>query len=114
MITSGAHELRDWFLEVFEDAIYDPDRAGEPTLAVLLDGIWIYISEARNGATAPSRGRTLDHMGLRVDSLQALRGTLETTGVEPYLLRPNPPGSDLMFLEGPGGIHFEISERGAR
>ena len=27
----------------------------------------------------------------------------------PYLIRPNPPGSDLLWFEGPGGVHIEIS-----
>ena len=49
-------------------------------------------------------------MGCRVPSLEAFGRTLEASGYEPYLVRPNPPGSDLMFFEGPEGIQFEIAE----
>ena len=32
------------------------------------------------------------------------------TVLRPDYQVPNPPGSDLMFFEGPEGIHFEIAE----
>ena len=43
-------------------------------------------------------------------SLGEFRTKLLASGYEPYLERPNPPGSDLMFFVGPEGIHFEIME----
>jgi hypothetical protein len=49
-------------------------------------------------------------VGFRVPSLDALREALLASGYEPYLERPNPAGSDLMFFEGPEGIHFEVAE----
>jgi hypothetical protein len=45
-----------------------------------------------------------------VPSLDEFRSTLKQSGYEPYLERPNPPGSDLMFFIGPDGIHFEVTE----
>ena len=40
----------------------------------------------------------------------AFRETLQASGYEPYLERPNPPGADLMFFEGPDGLHVEMTE----
>ena len=57
-----------------------------------------------------SQGLLTDHIGFRVASLDEFTVLLETSGYEAYLRRPNPPGSDLMFLEGAGGIHVEIAE----
>jgi len=76
----------------------------------LYGDLWIHISKPAEGVPAPSRFRSIDHIGFRVPSLQAFGEALDASGYTPYLVRPNPPGSDLMFFEGPEGIHFEITE----
>ena len=53
-------------------------------------------------------------MGCRVPSLEAFGEALNASGYEPYLVRPNPPGSDLMFFEGPDGLHVEMTEPAPR
>ena len=63
---------------------------------------------------APSRGRSLDHLGFSVDDMDALASRVRASGYTPYETRPNRPGGTtlLMFFEGPGGVHFEIAEPG--
>lgn len=110
MMATDADAMRDWFLEVFGGE-YVAARGKGVFHTILYDDLWVHVSESPDGERAPSRGRAIDHIGFRVPSLADFRATLEEVGIEPYLQRPNPPGSDLMFFVGIGGIHFEISEQ---
>lgn len=109
MMASDPDAMLDWFLHVF---------GGERIAArgkgifhtILYDNLWVHISESPDGDRAPSRGRAIDHIGFQVPSLDEFRETLAGVGIEPYLERPNPPGSDLMFFIGIDGIHFEMTE----
>ncbi|HSG64428.1 MAG TPA: hypothetical protein VLD39_05485, partial [Gammaproteobacteria bacterium] len=65
---------------------------------------------AENDRRMPSRYRAIDHFGFRVPSLAEFRAKLVASGYEPYLERPNPPGADLLFFEGPDGMHVEMTE----
>ena len=109
MMASDADGVHEWFLEIFggEDI---PARGKGQFHTILYGDLWVHISEPAEGVPAPSRFRSIDHIGFRVPSLQAFGEVLEASGYKPYMVRPNPPGSDLMFFEGPEGIHFEITE----
>ncbi len=113
MVTEDVEVLRDWMLEVF-GGDYDPERGGGRIHAIRYDGIWVYLSEAREGSTVPSRGRSLDHIGFSVTDMDATVATIEASGYEPYVIRPSRPGGTtlLMFVEGANGVHFEIAEPG--
>jgi catechol 2,3-dioxygenase-like lactoylglutathione lyase family enzyme len=113
IMASDAYAVHAWFLEVFggEDI---PARGKGIFHTILYGDVWVHVSEPAEGTPAPSRYRSLDHVGFRVPSLDALREALLASGYEPYLERPNPAGSDLMFFEGPEGIHFEVAEVVAR
>ena len=101
---------RDWFLQVFGGE-FNPDRGGDNFHTILYDNVWIHISQAPEDAPRmSSRFRAADHIGFRVPSLDDFRETLRASGYEPYLERPNPPGADLMFFEGPDGLHVEMTE----
>jgi catechol 2,3-dioxygenase-like lactoylglutathione lyase family enzyme len=114
LIVSNADQVRDWFLAIFGGEL-DAEPGRDEAHRIHYGDLAVYVSEAREAATAPSRGRALDHMGFRVNAmLSAFQDMIVATGYSPYLVRPNPPGSDLMFFEGPGGIHFEIAENVAR
>lgn len=103
--------VRDWFLEIFGGE-FVPEQGGDNFHCIVYGNLWVQISEVAAGERAPSRGRSLDHIGFRVsEPLPDFAARIEATGYPPYLIRPNPPGSDLLFFEGPGGVHFEIVER---
>lgn len=110
MMATDADAMRDWFLRVFGGELVEARGKGQ-FHTILYDDLWIHVSESPDGQRGPSRGRAIDHIGFRVPSLDEFRTKLAQVGIEPYLERPNPPGSDLMFFVGIGGIHFEISER---
>ena len=108
MMTTEPDEMRDWFLDVFGGQDI-PERGRGNFHTILYGNVWVHISRSEE-PTAPSRYRTADHIGFRVASLDEFTVLLEASGYEAYLRRPNPPGSDLIFLEGAGGIHVEVSE----
>ena len=110
LFASDADSMREWFLQVYGGE-YDEERGQGRFHAILYGDVWIHITQAaEDDRRAPSRSRATDHIGFRVPSLDEFRGTLRASGYEPYLERPNPPGADLMFLEGPDGVHIEMTE----
>ena len=113
LVAEHADALRDWLLTIF-GGTYDPELGGDELHAIRYDGIWVYLSESPDGATAPSRGRSLDHIGFSVTDMNEIVRRIEASGYHPYEIRPNRPGGTtlLMFFEGAGGIHFEIAEPG--
>ncbi len=114
LYSADAGGMRDWFLQVFGGE-YDEERGRDNFDAILYGSVWIHISQAADDdQRASSRYRATDHIGFRVPSLDTFRDTLKASGYEPYLERPNPPGADLMFFEGPGGLHVEMTEPAPR
>ena len=110
VFASDADATRDWFLQVFGGELNEARGQGR-FHTILYDNVWIHISQAPEDAPRmSSRFRAADHIGFRVPSLDEFRETLRASGYEPYLERPNPPGADLMFLEGPDGLHIEMTE----
>ena len=108
VMVNDRDDVRDWFLEIFGGE-YDSERGGGRYHAIIYGDVWIHISEVEE-ELAPSRTTSLDHFGFRIpETLQSFAARIEATGYPPYLIRPNPPGSDLLWFEGPGGIHIEIS-----
>jgi catechol 2,3-dioxygenase-like lactoylglutathione lyase family enzyme len=78
--------------------------------AVDLPGININIS-AVPAATAPTRGRMLDHIGFEVRNLEAFCRELEAKGIKfdrPYSTLPS--GFGLAFLTDPWGTYIELTE----
>jgi len=111
LMVDDKDEVRDWFLDIFGGE-FVPDQGGDNFHCILYDDLWVQITEVPAGERAPSRGRSLDHMGFRIaEALPDFAARIEATGYPPYLIRPNPPGSDLLFFEGPGGVHFEVVQR---
>ena len=110
LYASDADAMSDWFLGVFGGE-YDEERGQGRFHTILYDNVWIHVTQsADDDHRAPSRYSATDHIGFRVPSLDAFRDTLRASGFDPYLERPNPPGADLMFFEGPDGLHVEMTE----
>jgi catechol 2,3-dioxygenase-like lactoylglutathione lyase family enzyme len=63
-------------------------------------------------ASAPTRGRALDHIGFEVRGLEAFAKKLEAAGIKlnvPYTKRPD-LGIALLFLTDPWGTYVELTE----
>ncbi|HAY45443.1 MAG TPA: hypothetical protein DCY55_04075 [Gammaproteobacteria bacterium] len=110
IFASDADSVKDWFIEVFGGELVVERGKGKFHTILYGGNTWVQVTQSPDGQRSPSRNRAIDHMGFTVDSLDEFRPILIASGYEPYLERANPPGSDLMFFEGPEGIHFEIQE----
>jgi catechol 2,3-dioxygenase-like lactoylglutathione lyase family enzyme len=110
LYASDADATRDWLVEVFGGEV-DEARGQGRFHAIRYDTVWFLVSQAPEGQQRqPSRYRAIDHIGFLVPSLDEFRATLIASGYEPYLERPNPPGGDLLFFEGPDGLHVEMTQ----
>ena len=114
LFASDADAMSDWFLRVF-GGTYDEERGRSQFHTILYDNVWVHITQAADDdQRTPSRYSAMDHIGFQVPSLDDFRDALRESGYEPYLERPNPPGADLMFFEGPDGLHVEMTEPAPR
>lgn len=76
-------------------------------------GMWVVMEQ---GAAAPSKGHTIDHVGWRMADLRATAADLKQKGLtfttEP---QPGPPGPHapvlLSFTEDPWGVKIELLQR---
>lgn len=112
MMANDPDAMRDWFLNLFGGELVEARGKGI-FHTILFGDVWVHVSNPPQGAgVAPSRGRAIDHMGFRVDSLDEFRPRLLDSGYEPYEERETRPGSGvrLMFFVGPEGLHFEMME----
>ena len=111
LFASDADAMRDWLVEVFGGKVDEARGQGRFHAILYDDSVWFLVSQAADGRqTHASRYRAIDHIGFIVPSLADFRETLIQSGYEPYLERPNPPGGDLLFLEGPDGLHVEMTQ----
>lgn len=89
---------------------------GKPRVDLDLNGLTIFIAEVPADATlatAPSEPYIgLDHLGLRVDDVDAATAELKRRGakviVEPKTIRP---GVRIAFIQGPDEVRIELLER---
>src|SRR5262245_27051610 len=89
---------------------------GKPRVDLDLNGLTIFIAEVPADAslpTAPSEPYIgLDHLGLRVEDVDAATAELKRRGaqviVEPKTIRP---GVRIAFIQGPDNVRIELRER---
>jgi catechol 2,3-dioxygenase-like lactoylglutathione lyase family enzyme len=92
---------------------------GKPRVDLDLNGLTIFIAEVPADATLPTAPPEpyigLDHLGLRVDDLDAATAELKRRGaqviVEPRTIRP---GVRIAFIQGPDDVRIELLERTVR
>lgn len=92
---------------------------GKPRVDLDLNGLTIFIAEVPADATLPTAPSApyigLDHLGLRVDDLDAATAKLKRRGaqviVEPKTIRP---GVRIAFIQGPDNVRIELLERTVR
>lgn len=91
-------------------------RVGDPVQRVVLDlgGLTVFIeqapADAHPAAATPCLG--IEHLGLRVDDIEAAMAELTARGVPvrtPVTVRD--PGLRIAFVEGPDGALIELLER---
>jgi lactoylglutathione lyase len=89
---------------------------GKPRIDLNLNGLTIFIAQVPTDADIPSAPAEpyigLDHLGLRVDNLDAAAAELKRRGatfvMEPRTIRP---GVKIAFVQGPEDVRIELLER---
>lgn len=107
LASTDQEKLRDWYVKTFGA------RAGKRGnfLAAFLPGGEV-DTRASDKPQAPTRGRSLDHIGFEVKNLEAFCKKLEAQGVKfeiPYSVRPE-LDLKLAFLLDPEGTRIELTE----
>ena len=88
---------------------------GKPRVDLDLNGLTIFIAEVPADAALPTAPAEpyigLDHLGLRVDDVDAATAELKRRGaqvlVEPKTIRP---GVRIAFIQGPDHVRIELLE----
>lgn len=89
---------------------------GQPRVDLDLNGLTIFIASVPTDATMPTAPSEpyigLDHLGLRVDDVDAATAELKRRGahvlVEPKTIRP---GVRIAFIRGPDDVRIELLQR---
>lgn len=100
--TPQIEEMRAWYAKTFGAV---PGMRGR-FKAADLPGVNLSWNPA-DRATAPTRGRALDHIGFEVRGLNAFCDNLKAAGVA---VEMGPPGLPLAFLTDPWGTRIELTE----
>ena len=81
-------------------------------------GVWLLVSQLREGSLAATQGRALDHLGWGFPDLEAAAAVIKTKGVE-FQMEPrpftNPLGQEMKisFVLGPDDVRIEIVQPGS-
>jgi catechol 2,3-dioxygenase-like lactoylglutathione lyase family enzyme len=115
--TRNPQAIIQYFQEMFDaKRVESVQSDGKPRVDLDLNGLTIFVAEVPADADlplAPSQPYIgLDHLGLRVDDLDAATAELKRRGarfiVEPRTIRP---GVRIAFVQGPDDIRIELLER---
>ncbi len=105
--TAQVAEMKAWYVKTFSAV---PGRRGKIEAADL-PGVNLSFDPDKPGL-APTKGRTLDHIGFEVKNLEAFSKRLEAQGVKfdvPYRMVPA-FGVAIAFLTDPWGTYIELTE----
>jgi lactoylglutathione lyase len=115
----NAEETAQWYERMFgATVIRSVQSDGRSRIDLNLGGIAVFIAQVpQDGAVAqppepPYLG--LEHIGLRVDGIDAAVAELKQKGVE-FTVEPKTirPGVRIAFLRGPQNVHIELLDRNA-
>lgn len=115
----NAEETARWYERMFgAEVIRSVQSDGRSRIDLNLGGVAVFIAQvpAEQAAAAPPTPPYLglEHLGLRVDGIDAVVAELKAKGavftVEPKTIRP---GVRIAFLRGPENVHIELLDRGA-
>jgi catechol 2,3-dioxygenase-like lactoylglutathione lyase family enzyme len=107
LASPNQEKIREWYVATFGAK---PGTRGQ-FLAALLPGGEV-DTRAADKVQAPTKGRSLDHIGFEVKNLEAFCKKLEAQGVKfetPYAARPE-IDLKLAFLVDPEGTRIELTE----
>jgi catechol 2,3-dioxygenase-like lactoylglutathione lyase family enzyme len=106
--TNEIEPLRGWYVKTFGGA--SETRRGFSS--AVFDAGEVNLIQAP-GPQAPTKGRSLDHIGFEVKGLEAFCRKLEAEGVKfetPYREMPQLGGLKLAFITDPAGTRIELTE----
>lgn len=101
-------KLRDWYVETFSLV---PRKRG--TIETTADAPGMNLSFATSPApTIGTKGRTVDHIGFEIKSLEAFCKKLEARGVKFDVPFRNVPaiGLNIAYITDPSGVYIELTE----
>ncbi|MFL1462180.1 VOC family protein [Roseococcus sp. DSY-14] len=115
--STDADAAAHFYVEMF--GATETGRAVQPkgNLRVMLDlgGLPIFLEGVPEGTGAPPAPPFLglEHLGLRVDDLEAAAAALKAKGVR-FTLEPTEirPGVRIAFVQAPDGVQVELLQRG--
>ena len=114
-----AEATAQWYERMFgAEIIRSIQSDGRPRIDLNLGGVAVFIAQVpeANAVAAPPEPPYLglEHIGLRVDGIDAVVSELKQKGaeftVEPKTIRP---GVRIAFLRGPQNVHIELLDRNA-
>jgi catechol 2,3-dioxygenase-like lactoylglutathione lyase family enzyme len=108
MATSDPETLRQWYVKTFGASAGKRD----PFLAAMLPGGEVDFIKAE-AAPAPTKGRSLDHIGFEVKGLEDFCKKLQADGVPfdlAYREMPQLGGLKIAFILDPVGTRIELTE----
>ena len=113
----NAEETAQWYERMFgAEVIRSIQSDGRPRIDLNLGGIAVFIAQVPQEQVVgdppepPYLG--LEHIGLRVEGIDAVVAELKQKGVE-FTVEPKTirPGVRIAFLRGPQNIHIELLDR---
>ncbi|HUC09597.1 MAG TPA: VOC family protein [Stellaceae bacterium] len=114
-----AEETAQWYERMFgAEIIRSVQSDGRSRIDLNLGGVAVFIAQVpeANAVAAPPQPPYLglEHIGLRVEGIDAVVAELKQKGaeftVEPKTIRP---GVRIAFLRGPQNVHIELLDRNA-
>jgi lactoylglutathione lyase len=115
----NAEETAQWYERMFgAEVIRSIQSDGRSRIDLNLGGVAVFIAQVPDEqAIAPPPAPPylgLEHLGLRVEGIDAVVAELKQKGaeftVEPKTIRP---GVRIAFLRGPQDVHIELLDRNA-
>ena len=115
----NAEETAQWYKRMFgAEIIRSIQSDGRSRIDLNLGGVTVFIAQVmEEAAVAPPPQPPylgLEHIGLRVEGIDAVVAELKQKGaeftVEPKTIRP---GVRIAFLRGPQNVHIELLDRNA-
>ena len=113
----NAEETAQWYEQMFgAEVIRSIQSDGRPRIDLNLGGVAVFIAqvplEQAVGQPPEPPYIGLEHIGLRVEGIDAAVAELKQKGVE-FAVEPKTirPGVRIAFLRGPQNVHIELLDR---